>query len=264
MQSPFPGMDPYLESHWRDVHARLIIHTAERLQEKLPGDLRARVEERVFVESPQGVERSVYSDVRVVERFKKPTAAQPSESGVAVAEPLIIHVPDEPVSEGYIEIREAGTGGRVITVIELISLANKLPGEGQNLYRQKQRELKDGCVSLVEIDLLRAGRRILAIPPESIPPSYRTTYQVCVRCSWRPAAIEVYRVPLRERLPVFPVPLRQTDDDVLLDLQLLLERCYVGGGYDDLDYTAEPNPPLDPPDAAWADDLLREKGLRSS
>jgi hypothetical protein len=25
MNSPFPGMDPYLEPHWLDVHARLVL-----------------------------------------------------------------------------------------------------------------------------------------------------------------------------------------------------------------------------------------------
>jgi len=29
MASPFPGMDPYLEQFWRDVHARLIIYAAD-------------------------------------------------------------------------------------------------------------------------------------------------------------------------------------------------------------------------------------------
>jgi hypothetical protein len=27
MPSPFPGMDPYLEVHWRDIHASLIIYS---------------------------------------------------------------------------------------------------------------------------------------------------------------------------------------------------------------------------------------------
>ena len=28
MASPFPGMDPYLEQFWRNVHASLIIYAA--------------------------------------------------------------------------------------------------------------------------------------------------------------------------------------------------------------------------------------------
>src|SRR5260370_20141336 len=68
MPSPFPGMDPYLEQFWGDVHARLIIYASDQLQGVLPRDLRARVQERVFVDAPQTVERDVYPDVRVVER----------------------------------------------------------------------------------------------------------------------------------------------------------------------------------------------------
>lgn len=68
--------------------------------------------------------------------------------------------------------------------------------------------------------------------------------------------------PLRERLPAIRIPLRPTDPDVPLDLQALIDRCYENGRYDDLDYTREPDPPLDPPDAEWAEALLRGKGLR--
>jgi hypothetical protein len=74
--------------------------------------------------------------------------------------------------------------------------------------------------------------------------------------------VEVYRVPLRERLPVISIPLRPADPDVPLDLQQILEQCYRNGGYDDIDYTAEPDPPLKTGDAAWADALLRENARR--
>ena len=64
------------------------------------------------------------------------------------------------------------------------------------------------------------------------------------------------------RLPSIRVPLRPTDADVRLDLQSLVDRCYANGRYDDLDYRAEPNPPLEAEDAAWTDAMLRVKGLR--
>jgi len=262
MRSPFPGMDPYLELHWRDVQARLIIQAAERIQERLPKDLRARVEERVFVEPALGAERGIYPDVRVVERPGLDADRHPVAGDVAVAEPLVIHLEDEPVTQGFIEIRESGTGQPVITVIEILSLANKVPGQGQELYRQKQRELKEGGVSLVEIDLLRAGRRVLSIPSELIPPSHRTPYQVCIHRGSRPTAVEVYRVPLRERLPVIPIPLRETDRDAPLDLQAILDHCYSSAAYDDIDYSVDPDPALEPDDAAWAAALLKAKELR--
>jgi hypothetical protein len=155
-----------------------------------------------------------------------------------VAEPLVIYVADEPVSERYIEIIDVGSGRRVVSVIEILSLANKSPGEGQELYRRKQRELIDGRVNLVEIDLLRAGDRVLSVGLVHVPPHYRTPYQVCVyRAAVAQPCYEVYRVPLRERLPVIRIPLRATDADVPLDLQALIDQCDRNGGYDeDIDY----------------------------
>ena len=261
MPSPFPGMDPYLEQFWRDIHASLIIYARDQLQTMLPGDLRARVEERVFVEVGEE-SRPVYPDVRVVERGRGSGTAL-ADPGVAVAEPIVLHLDPEPFTDTYIEIIDVATGKRVVTAIEVLSLANKLPGEGQELYLRKQRELLAGRVSLVEIDLLRAGERVIAVPHQHIPASHRSTYEVCVHRGWQPRTFEVYAVPLRHRLPNVKIPLRETDADVTLDLQSLIVQCYRNGGYDeDVDYRADPDPPLDAADAAWAGELLRRQGRR--
>ncbi len=53
MKSPFPGMDPYLEQFWPDVHARMIFYACDQLEEQLPGNLIARVEERVVLETEE-------------------------------------------------------------------------------------------------------------------------------------------------------------------------------------------------------------------
>ncbi|MCY2992152.1 MAG: DUF4058 family protein [Planctomycetota bacterium] len=263
MASPFPGMDPYLEQFWRDVHARLIIYAADQLQGRLPGDLRARVEERVVVESGAGEERNVYPDIRIVERGRGPAGAATTETDVAVLEPVILRLENESMTETFIEVIDVGSGKRVVTVIEVLSLANKLPGDGQEKYRQKQDELRAGGVSLVELDLLRTGQRRLGVPYRRLPISHRTAYQVCVRRGWDPAAVEVYPVPIRQRLPTVRIPLRQTDAEVPLDLQTLIEQCYRNGGYDaDLDYHHPPQPPLTAEDDSWADNLLRSQGRR--
>jgi hypothetical protein len=256
-------MDPYLEAHWGDVHARLVIYISEALQRGLPRDLRARVEERVFVESDHSELRSVFPDVRVYERPNGRDRSAPAVGGgTAVAEPLLVQRKSEPVTETFIEIREAGSGGRVITVIELVSMPNKQPGDGRTLYLKKQAELIAGGVNSVEIDLLRAGQHVTAAPAERLPRSYRGPYRICVWRASRPDVWEVYRVPLEERLPAIGIPLRPTDADVALDLQPLIDRCYETGAYDDLDYSLASDPPLDVDAAPWADRLLRAKGLR--
>jgi hypothetical protein len=244
------------------VHHNLITFAQGLLNSRLPGDLRARVEERVFVETEAGAGRSMYPDIRVVEKGWARGANGVVETNTALAEPLVIQMPEEQVSQGFIEIIDVGSGNKVVTVIEVLSLANKVAGEGQDLYRRKQRELKQGRVSLVEVDLLRAGERVLAVPEGLFPPTHRTPYRVCIRRGWDPTRPGIVGISLREPLPTIAVPLRESDAEVPLCLQTLIERCYENGRYDDLDYTRPPEPPLDPDAAAWADALLREAGKR--
>ena len=101
MLSPFPGMDPYLEQYWGDVHRRFITYSCDEIQKHLPGDLRARMGERVFVESAEGNGRNIIPDVRVVERGTLQEPSVRTSNGVAVAEPLVVHLEqDEPVGRG--------------------------------------------------------------------------------------------------------------------------------------------------------------------
>jgi hypothetical protein len=264
MRSPFPGMDPYLEQFWGDVHHRLITYSCDELQKHLPGDLRARMGERVFVEPTEAQGRNVIPDVRVVERGRREEPGLRLSNGVAVAEPLVVHLEqDEPVRQGFIEIIDIKSGRRVVTVIEILSPSNKVAGPGRELYVKKQEELRAGGVSLIEIDLLRTGARVLSVPFDRIPEGHRTPYAACARRGWKPFEIEFDRIPLRDRLPAIAIPLSRDDPDVPLDLQALLDQCYETGRYgDDIDYREEPDPPLQPDDARWADTLLREQGRR--
>ncbi len=263
MKSPFPGMDPYLEARWGDVHQRLITYAADAIGSQLPGSLRARVEERVFIETEAEQIRRIVPDLHVAQYHPVPAShSRLAETGtVAVAEPMVFLLEDEAVTEGYIEIRERG-GGKVITVIEFLSPANKAGGEGQKLYLQKQRELLHSDTNLVEIDLLRSGQRVIAFPEHRIPPEHRRASLVCVRCAWSERGRELYVLPLRERLPAIRIPLRQSDRPVALDLQGLLDQCYRNARYDDINYAQPPIPPLAAEEGAWAEALLKSAGKR--
>ena len=58
------------------------------------------------------------------------------------------------------------------------------------------------------------------------------------------------------------IPLRPGIRKCRWTLQAILDQCYRNGGYDDIDYRGEPDPPLSADDATWADALLREQGRR--
>jgi hypothetical protein len=260
MKSPFPGMDPFLEQHWLDVHARLVLYACDQLEDQLPDNLIARVEERVVFETEESSDHWIYPDVRIAE-----AAASRSSSRTAVLnrssvnEPVIVPYHSEPATETFIQILDPKAGNRLVTVIEVLSLANKLSGKGQRDYRRKQKALQRSRVSLVEIDLLRKGQRVLLLPLARIPRHVRTTYQVCVWRASKPEQCEVYPAPLRSPLPTVRIPLRAKDKDIRLDLQAIVELAYRKGRYQaSIDYHEPPDPPLPPTDTKWAKSVVKK------
>src|SRR4051794_15939882 len=117
--NPFPGMNPWLELHWGDVHHSLIQYGRDDLQALLPEDLLARVEERIYVDDEHHQSRHIIPDVMVYQIHPWPTSVTKAEGGVAIANPLVFELSVPEITEGYIEIRDRG--GKIITVIEFLS-----------------------------------------------------------------------------------------------------------------------------------------------
>jgi hypothetical protein len=258
-------MDPYLESRWSDIHTTLMVYVRNQLNAQLPEDLQARVEESLAVMESDEKTRTVYPDVRVVEELGLAVggvATAPAVMTLDVAKPYVVKLMDEPMTLRHLEIVDTKNGGRVVTAIEILSPANKVGSTGQLIYIQKQRDFVDAKVNLVEIDLIRAGNFVLAIPENRLPSVCRAPYMVCIRRAARRDEAELYPMPLRQPLPNIPVPLRPSDSDVILPLQPLLDACYRDGRYDRIDYGPEPVPRLGEADARWADTILREAGRR--
>jgi hypothetical protein len=253
-------MDPYLEARWPGVHVALVAFIAEALQPLLPRDLRARAEERVLLEDPEKeAEGGAYrSDVAVVEvPVRAGTPGRAPSANVATLEPILVPVPEPVDFDRFVKIIDVSNGNRVVTAIEVLSPWNKRRGRLNDTYRKKLSDYALGRVNVVEIDLLRSSRRDLEVGQDDLPPDRRTPYLVCVRRADWPGRWEVFPVPLRDRLPRIPIPLRRSDPDVGMELQPLIERVYAAGGHDDIDYSKPPTPPLDAGDAEWAAGLTR-------
>jgi hypothetical protein len=211
-------MDPYLEQSWRDVHHSLCTYSRDDLQKQLGGGLIARVNERLVVELPTERARAVYPDVRIVERPGVELDPTFSAGATAIAEPLTVEIDIESEAhyEGFIEILDP-KGGTVITIIEFLSMTNK-SSQGREDYLRKQKEIRLADVSLVEINLLRAGFNVTQVPTDRIPETARTPYYAVVHRAWAGKKHEVYPMPLRAPLPKIKIPLRQSDPEASLDL----------------------------------------------
>ena len=266
MPSPFPGMDPYLEDPalWPGIHQDLITLAKLALNAQLPPHYAVNTGERPYVVQS---DRSIYPDVTMFEVRRGSAGGLSSTADVTAAvsdNPWVLIVEPVEVREVYLEILALREGERVVTVIEVLSFANKLAGsEGRRLYTRKQKELLASDVHLLEIDLLRQAEHLAAAPREELLHKGRWDYLACLHRGRSGGRFEVWHSTLREPLPRVQVPLSGGDADLLLDLQAVFTRCYDEAGYARrLDYRKEPPRPLSGDDASWADALLRQKKLR--
>ncbi|MBS1253816.1 MAG: hypothetical protein MAG451_02869 [Anaerolineales bacterium] len=256
MASPFPGMDPYLEGIWGDVHIQLISTFRTLLTRLLAPRYITDLGSRVIVERLPDDDldgRAIMPDVAVLQpEHAAPTtdAMPPGVTPPALRLKTPVELPTRLVT---LYIYEAATM-KLVTVIELLSPVNKR-GEGRREYLQKRNEVLDSDAHLVEIDLLRAGRRMpfLGEVPD-------TPYLAMVSRAYARPNCEVWPIRLQDPLPVLPVPLLRPDPDVPLDLGVALRTTYEAARYDlRIDYSQPPPPPaLSDEETAWLEAQSRQ------
>ncbi len=183
MPSPFPGMDPYIESsgRWGDFYGSMIAAIRGQLNARLPEGYAANID------------------------------------------------------------------------LELLSPGNKKMGEDREAYLAKRNECFESRVSLVEIDLLRGGRRV----PLSNPPPEIGDYYILACRAWEYPRAAFWPFTIRSPLPEVPIPLTKGLPDVLLPLRPCMDRAYGEGRYPTrLPYGQPLKPRLPKADADWVRDLL--------
>ncbi len=259
MACPFPGMDPFIEGQeWEDFHHHFIEDVHNTLVPQVRPRYAVRVEKRIYVEHhPEELPKSIRPDVAVVtDRLDTPAREEVAHAGSAVATsvaPVLMSVPvPEQQREAFLTVRLRDSM-EVVTVIEVLSPANKRSGaDGHREYLGKRESVLGSRTHLVELDLLRGGRRLPTNEP--LPPA---DYYAFVCRGQRRPQVEVYTWALRHRLPRIPVPLAGDDPDATLDLQALLASVYDRAGYDySLDHRGDVEPPLGENDLAWARSLV--------
>lgn len=221
--SPFPGMDPFLEdpSLWPDFQRGMILSIQEVLPPVLEGRYEAVNGQRTYrAEAPEG-------------------AAEHRED--------------------FLEIR-LRSDDRLITLIEVVSPANKTKATGREAYLSTRRSARERKPNLAEIDLVLQGRPLLDYSREGLPD---WDYAVTVTRAAQPERYEIYTATLPKRLPRFRLPLGDNERDVVLDLPAIFTRCYAEGDFAArIDYASDPPAPLEEADARWLEELLAEKGFR--
>jgi hypothetical protein len=266
MKSPFPGMDPYIESQglWGDFHNSLISEIHRALADLVPEGYFVRTGRRsyyILIESRGETEYSLIPDVKLTAP-KRSRKAKRKSGGVAVAEPATENEPqtmrafiEEEYRETFVKIYEAGPEERLVTTIEVLSPTNKRPGtKGWRLYQRRRRSALLGGVNLVEIDLLRGGQR-----PRMLDPWPDSPYTLLVARAFQEQTCKVWPASFQRPLPEIPVPLAKPDADIPLRLQPMIEAIYKRSRYDgSINYSKPLKPPLRGVEATWVKAQLRQ------
>jgi hypothetical protein len=227
MPSPFPGMDPYLEDEllWPVFHHQLVMSLYQILLPGLVDRYRARVCQRHYT-----TEQALFTSIIRDERH-----------------------------EDYVEIRQR-SDNRLVTLIDLVSPANKTTPQGRAAYLDKRREGRSAGANLVEIDLILQGEPTLDYSRDGLPD---WDYAVTVTRCTQPERYEIYTTTLQKRLPRFRLPLAADDRDTVLDLHTAFTRCYDQGAFlTKIDYKRDPVTNLADEDRQWLNEVLEQQNMR--
>lgn len=266
MPSPFPGMDPYLETQprWEIFHGWFIHKLAEfALPRATSMGCWIDVERDVYGEDPSGEMVLIGEADEVFSVSSTESAWTGNGSGVAtlalprsVREVAIDPEEAQRHRQHFLVVRENQKWPRALAVVELLSPANKT-GRYARTYSAKRAKMLASLTHFMEIDLLRGGQNPLRNYFSDLP---TTPYFVFVaRKTINGRKEEGYPIRLQERLPVVGLPLWGNRPDLPLDFAQAFEAAYdLTTGGRPIQYKTEtvPEPPLAADDASWAANLV--------
>lgn len=210
MPSPFPGIDPFIEDQeWEDFHSTFNTVMREVLATVVEQGYYVRIERRVYMEHSLGDD----------ERERR---------------------------ESFLVIRERQTM-EIVTIIETLSPANKRSSsDGRQQYLAKREEILQSRTNLVELDLLRGGKRL---PMLEMPTG---DYFAIVSRGYRQPRADVFHWTIQQPLPTILIPLKKGEAEVPLDLRQVFAMVYDRARYQlSLNYSAILSVPLTEADANW-------------
>ena len=195
--SPFPGMNPFMEhsDFWTTVHFLMIGAMPHRLAAQVRSGFLVHVDSHVWIHELVDDEEGRGSGKRLLGRgdaFISKVGASTeadfvsSEAATAVLTPARrILIPTVDIErQHYLEIRDKRSR-EIVTILELLSPANKNSGPDRVQYLNKRAEILASPAHLVEIDLLRCGAQC---PIVSVLPARTESWSAAMRSGQQPSS----------------------------------------------------------------------------
>lgn len=105
MNSPFPGMNPYLENpiFWSEVHHRLISVIADEIEPNIPPQYRVAIEQRTYLSDEEDSQKAGIPDVTIFfqQSNQKEHSSTPTQLSTTDGVTVTIPMPEN-VTESYL------------------------------------------------------------------------------------------------------------------------------------------------------------------
>lgn len=255
----FPGMNPFLESYvWPGFHSSLAQAVKHQLNKILPLDLVAEIAVSFYGTDIQ-LDRvpHVKPDTYIQKGMDTGSLEEPVSPYGSTLTPATLEDAISPRSkprEKHFAVKitkpNGELGGELIAAVEILSPTNK-KGEDLSIYRRKRTEYYYAGVHLLEIDLLRGGKRPVY---KKQWPKFSYSIQLVDALKHK---LRFWGLNLQDTLPVISLPLRAKDDPVMLNLQKAIRWVFESSRYEQsLEYwNGIPGPPLSPTDQEFIDSI---------
>ena len=243
MFTPFPGMDPFIEGFsFHDFH-HSIIHEIKRLIFPQLSDAYAlKTEGYIYTYEKKDSEgKAYYPDLGLFESggdvFEEPESAYATKPIFTPPTTKISSLSTVDIRLPRLEIIGRGDS-KLITVIEVLSPINKRQ-PARDAYLEKFKKLQGNNVHVLEIDLLRRGKRAFDHPIGETADYFVRLARADER------EMSIWAMTIRDGLPVVPVPLLPSDNDLVLDLGAAMSSTFEVCRFQyDLKYKEDPPPPV--------------------
>jgi hypothetical protein len=243
-------MDPFIEASglWKEFHDRMLSELERELSSRTSEQYFVRLAARTYL-VPDEVQENHSPAGRTGSRAgkaKSRTAGSSARASSRLDSPIQILAPlDMEENEIFIEIHQVRPERRLVTGIEILSPANKVPGTtGWDEYLKRRRMFLGGEANFIEFDFLRNGRRMPMREPWPQSP-----YYILVARKEQSPRCQVWPAQTARALPKLPIPLGRGDMDIEIDLQAMVDGVYERAQFASLiDYKRKIDPPLTPPE----------------
>lgn len=219
-------MIPQLEASdsFHDLHNALIMEIRRYLVPILPKHYRAKTSSYTALDEAE-MRVQIIPDVTIRTHLRDPQTVYTSTVAESDEPTFTLSPVVEVLREIYTLQIEHGESGALVTSVEILSPVNKRE-PGFATFKEKQRKALRAGVNLVEIDLLRRGKR--RFQDDRVT---ETDYLVAVIRAQRPN-VDVWAFSDQEPLPIFLLPLLPADAELDIPLNRIFRETVMAHGFD--------------------------------